>query len=121
MVTTASRVGIELDVVAAPVPVADRQAQLVDALATPSSGGWPASARASISLATMCGGVGAVRVAHAEVDDVLAGAPRLLLQVPDDVEDVGRQALMRGKSFGSMARLCAPHPSHPQQLEVPAP
>jgi len=34
-----------------------------------------------------------VRIAHAEVDDVLAPSSRLALEVVDDREDVRRQAL----------------------------
>ena len=41
----------------------------------------------------MCGGVGPSGLPIAEVDDVLAGAPRRLLQVADDVEDVRREPL----------------------------
>ena len=38
-------------------------------------------------------GGGLVRIAHAEVDDVLPLAPRLRLEVIDDGEDVGGQPL----------------------------
>jgi hypothetical protein len=34
-----------------------------------------------------------VGVAHAEVDDVLARGSRLLLQIPNNIEYIGRQAL----------------------------
>ncbi len=36
-------------------------------------------------------GRGLVRIAHPEVDNVLAGGPGLLLQVADDIENIGRK------------------------------
>ena len=47
----------------------------------------------------MCGGVGAVGIAHAEVDDVLAAAARRELELAGDVEDVGRQRGKAAKGF----------------------
>ena len=47
----------------------------------------------------MCLGRGAVGVAHAEVDDVLAAAAGGHLELGGDVEDVGRQALDPAELF----------------------
>ena len=92
MVTIASRVRIELDAVAALVPVADRAAQPRDALRH----------RVAVRVGALRGldqlvddvrRRRAVGVAHAEVDDVFAAAARGHLQLGGDVEDVRRQAL----------------------------
>ena len=50
----------------------------------------------------------AVRVAHAEVDDVLAGRPRPVLHRVDLGEQVGRQALEAVEGFGGRHRPAVP-------------
>jgi hypothetical protein len=40
-----------------------------------------------------------VGIAHAEIDDVLAGGTRLRLELTNDIEDVGRQSLDAGEMF----------------------
>ena len=85
-------VGIQLDREAPLVPVADRLAQPQDALGH----------RVAMGIAALCrldqlvhdvAWRGLVRIAHAEVDDVLAPLASGRLQLGGDVEDVGRQAL----------------------------
>ena len=97
-------VGVELDAVAALVPVADRAAQPRDALRH----------RVAVRvgplhrLDQLVDDVlrrRAVGVAHAEVDDVLAAAARGHLQLGGDVEDVRRQALMRANSCSGEADM----------------
>ena len=83
-------VGIEVDAVAPLVPVADRDAQLVDA----ARHGVAVVDRLLRRLDQLLHDVRrrrSVGIAHREVDDVLAGAARRELQVADDVEDVGRE------------------------------
>src|SRR4029434_937133 len=85
-------VRIELDGVAAPVPVADGDTQLVDA-----AGHGVAMVR------RLLGGLDQalhdvrrgrpVGIPHREVDDVLSGVPRRLLEIADDVEDIRREPL----------------------------
>jgi len=85
-------VGVQQDTVTPAVPVADRVPKLGDAPRC----GVPVVARVARRLAQLLhdvGGRGQVRVAHAEVDDVLAPRPRLDLQLVHDGEDVGRQPL----------------------------
>ena len=54
---------------------------------------------------------GQVRVAHAEVDDVLAAPARLGLHVVDDAEDVGRQTVDAAKLHaGPLLELDGPRP-----------
>ncbi len=90
MVTIASRVGIEVDVVARRYQSQIASAQLVDA----------ARHRVAVvdrllhRLDQLLHDVRRRRpvgVPHREVDDVLAGAARRELQVADDVEDVRRE------------------------------
>ena len=71
---------VQVHVEAVPVPVADGPAQARDALGDRVAVGVLAAA-ASTSLSTICCGRGLVRIAHAEVDDVLAAGPRLGLQL----------------------------------------
>ena len=89
-------VGVDVDVEAPLVPIGDRHAQLVDA----------ARHRVAVvgrvlrrldQLGDHVRRRGAVRVAEAEVDDVLAGPPRLLLQIVDDVEDIRWEPLDSGE------------------------
>src|SRR5262249_3046552 len=85
-------VGIELDRVAPPVPIAHRDAELVDAARHRVA----MVLRFAHRLDQLLDHVRrrrAVGVAHREVDDVLAPPPRALLQSTDDVEDVGRESL----------------------------
>ena len=42
---------------------------------------------------------GLVGIAHAKIDDVLASRARLLLQLSNDVEDIGRKTLDALKLF----------------------
>ncbi len=89
---------VEVHAVAGLVPVADGLAQAWDALRQ----------RVAVGVAAP-GGLdhlfddvrrrGLVRIAHAEVDDVLAPPPGGHLQVAGDVEDVGRQPLDSRKFF----------------------
>ena len=85
-------VRVQLDVVAVAVPLRHRHPQPRDA----------AGGRVAVVLRILGGldelvddvlGRRHVRIAHAEVDHVLAARPRLRLEVVDDGEDVGRQAL----------------------------
>src|SRR4029450_6962884 len=80
-------VGIELDVEAPAVPVADGDAQLVDAARHGVAMVLRLLRRLDQALHDVRWGR-AVGIAHREVDDVLAGASRCLLEVADDVEDV---------------------------------
>ena len=84
--------GIELDVPAAAVPLADRAAQARNA----------ARDRISVRVRTLyrfdqlvddVPGRRSVRVAHAEVDDVLPAAAGGHLQLGGDIENVRRKAL----------------------------
>ena len=84
--------GVQMHVEAIAIPVADGAAQTRNA----------ARHRIAMRIRTLRGldelvddvlGRALVRVAHAEVDDVLAPGSRLGLQLIDDVEDIGRQPL----------------------------
>src|ERR1700691_1163723 len=86
------RIGIELDAVAALVPIANRQPQLVYA------------ARYRVPMIGVLGGRldqlrhdmrrrRLVRIPHPEIDYVLTGAPRLQAQLSNRVEDVRWQPL----------------------------
>jgi hypothetical protein len=89
-------VGVEIDVVARLVPVADGLAQAGQAAGDGVAvrGGLPDRLN---ELIYYMGRRGAVRVAHAEVDDVFATAARGGLHLAGDVEDVGGKALNAGK------------------------
>jgi hypothetical protein len=59
-----------------------------------------------------------IRVAHAEVDDVLPGAPGLHLQVVDDREDVRREALYASEFHApNLIRFCG-HPVAPRATNL---
>ena len=83
---------VQAHVVAALVPVGDRLAQTRNALGL----------RIAVRVAAL-GGLGElvddvlrgglIRIAHAEIDDVLAARTGRHLQLADDVEDIGGQAL----------------------------
>ena len=98
MVTIASRVRVELDAVAALVPGADRAAQPRNALRHRVAVGVVTLRRLD-QLRDDVLGRGAVGVAHAHVDDVLARAARRHLQLVGDVEDVRGRRLMRANSL----------------------
>ena len=89
-------VGVEIDVVARLVPVADGLAQARNAA------GDRVAVRRGLpdrlnQLVDDVGGRGAVGIAHAEVDDVFAAAAGGHLHFAGDVEDVGGKALNAGK------------------------
>ena len=91
-------VGVEIDVVARLVPVADGLAQAGNAA------GDRVAMRGRLErrldqLVDDVLGRGAVGVAHAEVDDVFAAAAGGHLHFAGDVEDVGGQALNARKLF----------------------
>ena len=86
------RIRVELDRVAIPVPLGHGHPQAID----------PARGRVAVVLGVLGRldelvddvlGRRHVRVAHAEIDDVLAPGARLGLEIVDDREDVGREAL----------------------------
>jgi len=90
------RVRVDRDVVARLVPVADRAPQARDALRH----------RVAMRVAPLRGlhqlvddvlRRGLVRIAHAEIDDVLAPAPGSGLQLAGDVEYIGREPLDPGE------------------------
>src|SRR5262245_4883830 len=70
-------------------------------------------------------GRGLVRIAHPEVDDVLTGSPGLLLEVPDNIENVWRQALdtpkliVHNKSNSTARRPTAPRQKGETVLSQP--
>ena len=90
---------VELDVVIGAIAVDDLLAQRGDALATANSGDCAALRDASISLLTTTRGRGAVRIPHAEVDDVDLRGPCLGPHLVDDGEDVGGKLLDAVKLF----------------------
>ncbi len=83
---------VQVHIVAALVPVTDSLAQARDALGLGVAVGI-AAARGFHQLVDDMVRRGLVGIAHAEIDDVLAGRPGLLLQFTDDIEHIGRQAL----------------------------
>jgi hypothetical protein len=91
-------VRIEIDVVTGLVPVADGAPQPRNALGN----------RVAMRVGTLhrldqllhdVRRRGLVGIAHRQIDDVLAATTRAHLQLPRDVEDVGRQALDAGELF----------------------
>ena len=100
------RLGVRVEqyAVAPLVPAADRAAQARNALGDRVAVRVLALRRLD-QLVDDVPGRGAVRIAHAHVDDVLAGATGRHLQLVGDVEDVGRKALDPGKiSHGEACR-----------------
>ncbi len=91
-------VGVEIDVVAGLVPVADGLAQAGDALGDGVAMG-DGLLRGLNHLVNDVFGRGAVGVAHAEVDDVFSAAARGDLHLPGDVKDVRREALNTAELF----------------------
>ena len=83
-------IGIQVDVVARLVPVADRLAQPEDALGHRIAVRVGALHRLDQLVHDMPWR-GLIGIAHAEVDDVLAALARRDLQLAGDVEDVRRQ------------------------------
>jgi len=90
--------GIEIDVVAGLVPVADGLAQTGDAAGDGVAVGGGLLRGLDHLVDDVLGG-GAVGIAHAEVDDVFAPAAGGHLHFAGDVEDVGGQSLNAGKLF----------------------
>ena len=96
--------GVEIDVVARLIPIANGAAQARDA-----AGDGVAVrgrlARRFDKLVDDVLGRGAVGVAHAEVDDVFAAAAGGHLHFAGDVEDVSGEALNAGKLFHGDSRI----------------
>ena len=84
--------GVQLDAEALPVPAGDGDPEPADA-ARGRVAVVPRVLRGLDELVDDVPGRRAIRVAHAEVDDVLAPGPRLDLEVGDRGQDVGRQPL----------------------------
>ena len=91
-------VGIEVDVVARLVPVADGLAQARNSLGDGVAMGDGLLRRFNHLVDDVLGR-GAVGVAHAEVDDVFSAAAGVDLHLAGDVEDVGREALNAAELF----------------------
>jgi hypothetical protein len=85
-------VGVDVDAIAALVPVGDGAAQARDALAGRVAMGVGPQ-RDLVELGDDVGRRGPVGVAHAHVDDVLATPAGRELELGRDVEDVGREAV----------------------------
>ena len=90
--------GVEIDVVARLVPVADGLAQARQTLGD----GIAMCGRLERGFDHLVHDVarrGSIGIAHAEIDDVFAAASRGHLHLAGDVEDVGGQALNAGELF----------------------
>ena len=90
--TIASLPGIQSDVIATLVPVANRLAQARDALRLRIAVRIAATSRFYQFIDYVLRGR-LIRVAHAEIDDILTGGPCLLLEVTNNIKDVWRQSL----------------------------
>src|SRR5205807_1224753 len=87
---------IELNVVTSAVPPANRATQTRDTLRYGVAvRAWPL--RSLRQLVHDVFGCGSVRVAHTEIDDVVAAFARCSLELADNVEHIGRQTADSGK------------------------